>query len=204
MKNSSGNEIPPQLEGKQVDITEMIKVAGHEEAKIIFMEARRRLFDISNWSYISKGISAEFVLTDKFGEPKKGNPFVGDHFRIDIPGPGSVSGEGYDWVRVELVEDKRAPDSVSEWALIKVRPAKDPANHDGVAHFFHDHATSTFIVKREGNLITAGVHGRNEKPNKENNHLTDKIRNTVIGLFAVAGVATIQWRKLVNGLLNIK
>ncbi|MGK2862011.1 MAG: hypothetical protein ACSLE0_08765, partial [Chitinophagaceae bacterium] len=156
------------------------------------------------WGNISNGISAEFLLTDKSGEPKKGIPVTGDHFRIDIPGPGSVSGEGYDWVRVELVEDNREPDNNSEWALIKVRPAEDPATHEGVAHFFHDHATSSFIVKREGYTITAAVHGRNEKPNKDNKHLTDKIRNKVIGLFAVAGVATIQWKKLVNGLLNIK
>ncbi len=204
MNHSGGNEIPQQLEGKQVDITETIEASGHDEARQLFMEAKSRLFDVTNWGNISNGISAEFLLTDKWGKPKYGIPVPGDHFRIDIPGPGSVSGEGYDWVRVELVEDNNTPDNNSEWALIKVRPAEDPATREGVAHFFHDHATSSFIVKREGYIITAGVHGRNEKPNKDNKHLTDKIRNKVIGLFAVAGVATIQWKKLVNGLLNIK
>ncbi len=202
MANLNPPEIPVQEEGKQADISETINASGSDEAKLLFLQARNRLFDIDHWSDISKGLSASFVLTDQYGRTKKGIPAVHDHFRIDIPGPGTSAGEGYDWVKVELVEDNIDPDSDTEHTLIKVRPSADPAKQEGVAHFLDEHATSSFIVKREGNLITAGVHGRNEKPNTKGKNLSGKIRNKVIGALAVAGVATIQWQKLVKGLLN--
>ena len=195
-------EIPAQEKGKQVDITETVSASDSNEAKHLFLQARNRLFDVNNWSDISKGLSASFVLTDQYGSPKKGIPAVHDHFRIDIPGPGTKAGEGFDWVRVEMVEDNRDPDFTTEYTLIKVRPSEDPAKQEGVAHFLQEHATSSFIVKREGNLVTAGVHGRNEKPNTESKKLFDKIRNSVIGTAAVIGIAAIQWQKLVKGLLN--
>ncbi len=203
MVNQNSQPIPAQEEGTQVDIAGSIKASDSNEAKILYLQARDRLFDIANWSNISKGLSAEFVLTDQYGSPKKGIPAVHDHFRIDIPGPGTSAGEGFDWVRVEMVEDNKDPDTNTEYTLIKVRPSEDPAKQEGVAHFLQEKATSSFIVKREGNLITAAVHGRNEKPNTESKKLTDKIRNTVIGTAAVIGIAAIQWQKLVKGLLNI-
>lgn len=202
MASLNSQAIPQQQEGKQVDITETIKAIGSDEAKHLFLQGRSRLFDVANWSNFSKGISASFILTDKYGKPKQGIPVADDHFRIDIPGPGVSAGEGYDWVRVELVEDNMDPDSDTEHALIKVRPSADPAKQEGVAHFLDEHATSSFIVRRDGNLITAGVHGRNEKPNTEAKKITDKLRNTVIGTLAVVGIAAIQWQKLVKGLLN--
>ena len=57
-------------------------------------------------------------------------------------------------------------------------------------------------VKLEDDLISAEVHGRNEKPNTSAENLPDKIRNAVVGIGAVAGFAKIQWQKLVKGLLN--
>jgi hypothetical protein len=196
--------IPPQEEGKQVDIVETIKASNKEEAKLIFRQARQRLFDISTWSQISEGISALFLLTDQHGKEKQGMPARGDHVRIDIPGPGASAGEGYDWVRVEMIDDNPAPEDKTEWTIIKVRPSENPATKEGVAHFFDEDATSSFIVKREDDLISAEVHGRNEKPNTSAENLPDKIRNAVVGIGAVAGFAKIQWQKLVKGLLNTR
>ena len=196
--------IPPQEEGKQVDIVETIKASNNEEAKLVFRNARQRLFDVSNWSQISEGISASFLLTDQQGKEKQGMPAKGDYFRIDIPGPGASAGEGYDWVGVEMIDDNSAPDNKTEWAIIKVRPSENPATQEGVAHFFDEEATSSFIVKREDDLITAEVHGRNEKPNTSAENLPDKIRNAVVGIGAVTGFAKIQWQKLVKGLLNTR
>jgi len=204
MANQNSQAIPPQEEGKQVDIVETIKASNDEEARLIFRQARQRLFDVSNWSQISEGISALFLLTDQYGKEKQGMPARGDYFRIDIPGPGALAGEGYDWVRVEMIDDNPAPENKTEWTIIKVRPSENPATKEGVAHFFDEEATSSFIVKREDDLITAEVHGRNEKPNISAEELPDKIRNTVVGIGALAGFAKIQWRNLAKGLLNIR
>lgn len=204
MANPGSESLSPQEEGTQSDIVEIIEAADPQEAKLLFLKARERLFDISHWENISEGLSASFDLTDKNGNLKEGFPEKGDHIRIDIPGPGSSAGKGYDWVRVEMIEDKRAGDADREWSIIKVRPSEDPVMQEGVAHFFEDRATSSFIVTREDTKLSAEVHGRNEKPNKKSKKLADKIRNTVTGTLATAGIAKIQWQKLVKGLLNIK
>lgn len=204
MSTIQSPKIPAQQEGEDADIIETVKAATEEDAKQIFRDARQRLFDVSHWEDISKGISASFVLTDKWGKPKEGIPAPGDYFRINIPGPGSAAVNGYDWVKVELVEDNSDAATSSEVAVIKVRPAKNPAKQEGIAHFLDKEATSSFVVKRENKLVTASVHGRNEKPNTAAEKITDKIRNAIVGTAAVKGIAKIQWRKLVTGLLNIK
>ena len=196
--------IPPQEEGQQVDIVETVKASNEEEAKLLFLQARERLLDINHWSVISEGISASFVLTDEHGKPKQGIPVAGDHFRIDIPGPGTLLGEGYDWVKVEMIDDNSAAEGKTEWTIIKVRPSEDPAIKKGVAHFLGEEATSSFIIRRKNDLILAEVHGRNEKPNTENESLTDAIRNAVVSRGAQAGLSKVQWEKLVKGILNIQ
>lgn len=193
--------IPPQEKGKQSDTIEKIEAPDPETAARIFREAKERLFDVSNWGTISKGISASFVLTDSQGNKKQGPPLEGDHFRIDIPGPGPSAGGGYDWVKVELVEDGPGD---REQVTIRVRPSADPRKKEGTAHFFKDDATSSFIVKREDNTVYAEVHGRNEEPNTTSEKITDKIRNTVTGIGAGAGLSTLQWQKLVKGILGSK
>ncbi|MGZ8509767.1 MAG: hypothetical protein ACXWV1_05880 [Chitinophagaceae bacterium] len=204
MENPGSKSTSSPHEGTHADIVEIREAADPQEAKLLFLKARERLFDISHWESISEGLSASFDLTDKEGNLKQGFPEKGDHIRIDIPGPGSSAGQGYDWVRVEMIEDNPATDTDKEWSMIKVRPSEDPVKQEGVAHFFEDQATSSFIVTREDTKLSAEVHGRNEKPNKKSKKLTDKIRNTVIGTLATAGIGKIQWEKLVKGLLDIK
>lgn len=198
----SSNSIPPQREGVQADIIEMEIASDPQEAKLLFLKARERLFDIAHWEAISEGLSASFLLTDASGIRKEDFPEPGDHIRINIPGPGSEAGKGYDWVRVELVEDKRSGATDEEWSVMKVRPSEDPTNREGVAHFLENQATSSFVIRRKDNTVSAEVHGRNEKPNTGAKKLTDKIRNALVGTAAAAGVGKIQWQKLAKGLLK--
>ena len=198
----SSNSIPPQREGVQADIIEMEIASDPQEAKLLFLKARERLFDIEHWGDISEGLSASFLLTDASGIRKEDFPEPGDHIRINIPGPGSEAGKGYDWVRVELVEDKRSAATDEEWSVMKVRPSEDPTNREGVAHFLENQATSSFVIRRKDNTVSAEVHGRNEKPNTSAKKITDKIRNALVGTAAAAGVGKIQWQKLAKGLLK--
>lgn len=202
MEISNSYAVPPQQNGGQADIIETIKASNISQAKFFFEQARDRLYDIANWSNVSEGISASFVLTDGYGIIKNGLPEVGDHIRINIPGPGSSAGGGYDWVRIEMVEEKSEPER--EFCIIKVRPSEDPSKKEGTAHFFERQATSSFIVKREEILLAAEIHGRNEKPNTANKKLTDKIRNLVVSTAATGGLAKTQWQKLAKGLLDFQ
>lgn len=189
--------VPLQQKGRQSDTFEKIEAADSETAARVFQEARRRLLDVSNWGSISNGLSASFTLTDDEGHEKQEPPVKGDHFRIDIPGPGPAAGNGYDWVRVELIEEHPGRS-----IMIRVRPSVDPGKKEGTAHFFNQEATSSFIVRREGNTVYAQVHGRNELPNTEGENIADRIRNILTGLSAGAGLSKIQWRKLVKGILE--
>ena len=195
----SADQIVPEHNGGIKTNTESsIELPDESQAKKFFGEAKQRLLNINNWHQYAGNASAEFQLTDNKGNTINRAPRKGDHFKIDIPGPGPVTGEGFDWVQVEAIEQDE--NSIS----IRVRPATNPTNErNDVAHFFSEDATSSFIIKREGKKITAGVYGRNEKPNTDTETLKDKLRNTTIAAGAITGFSKLQWKSLVNGLVKI-
>jgi hypothetical protein len=196
-------ETPAQETGGSSDVIEKTTATGIAEAKKLFGTVKQRLLDINHWGSISEGISASFDLTDALGAPKEGLPIAGDHLRINIPGPGLKAGEGYDWVRIEKLQEQRS--ETEDVFMMQVRPSANPSPATGeeIAHFFDEKATSSFIVRRHHETVSAEVHGRNEEPNTSNEKLTDKIRNAVVGISAMAGFSAIQWKKLVKGLLEL-
>lgn len=71
-------------------------------------------------------------------------------WKIDIPGPGSSEGDGYDCVCVEDVKEVSEGDMQSTG--FHVRPSQNPfGEKNETAHFYSNEATSNFIVTREGN-----------------------------------------------------
>lgn len=202
MTSSEQAKVPPQVDGEKSDIIERRNCSSAEEAAQVFLESKKKLLDISNWGKISKGLSADFVLIDGQGNPLNREPERGDYIRIDIPGPGSVAGHGYDWVKIELVEIIEPTLNGEELAQIRVRPTEDPLSPEGPAHFFDSRATSTFLVHKKGLTILAAVHGRNEVPAEAEKNI-DTIRNKVIGKLAILGASKIQWQKLCEALLGI-
>jgi hypothetical protein len=162
---------------------------------------KERLVNINGWGKLAGALSADFALTDDQGQEIDSYPRKGNYFKINIPAPGIITGEGYDWVQIEEVQEEG--DGESESIAIRVRPASSPVNDkEDVAHFLTDEATSNFIVRGMGAKITAGVYGRNEKPNVKADTLLDKARNAIVGTGAVSGLAKLQWKGLVNGLLE--
>ena len=194
---SAKEVIPEHNGGTQTNTESSVHLSSEAEAKKFFTEAKHRLLNINNWHQYAGRASAEFQLTDHVGKPVTRPPQKGDHFKIDIPGPGTATGEGHDWVQVEAIEEQE--DSIG----IRVRPVSNPTNErKDIAHFFTGDATSTFIVKREGEKIIAGVYGRNEKPNTNSETLKDKLRNAAIATGAISGFSKLQWKSLVNGLIK--
>jgi hypothetical protein len=195
--------IPPHDSGIQTNTESSEELETEKEAKDFYFTVRQRLMDVNNWQNIAGKATASFQLTDKSGKEVQREVQKGDHFKIDIPGPGSVSGQGFDWVQIEAIEDDHNEES--PFTAIRVRPATNPLNENkDVAHFFSEDTTSTFMVKREGKKVTAGVYGRNEKPNTSTQTQIDKIRNTAIAGGAITGFSKIQWKSLVNGLVKKK
>ncbi|HSB93354.1 MAG TPA: hypothetical protein VLC28_09565 [Flavitalea sp.] len=197
------SQVPDQHTGAETNTAYSYDAKNIEQAIAKFDLVKQRLLDINHWQDYAGTATASFELTDERGKPTNDKVREGFYFKIDIPGPGSKAGRGYDWVRVEYVAEEGHESSDSQSMMIRVRPSDNPTtNEDDTAHFYSSEATSNFIVKREGNKITAAVHGRNEKPNTETERVLDKTRNAAVGATAAAGISTIQWNLLVKGLIR--
>lgn len=199
VKNYTGI-VPQQKTGKVIDTQDAVECAGEQEAKTLYRQAKERLLNVNQWHEIAGQLSAAFQLVNKQGEEVNRPVQQGDFFKIDVLGPGPQSGDGYDWVCVEALEEY-AQDDV-ESTGIRVRPASDPQNADPhIAHFYDVESTSNFIVTREGKTVTASVYDRNTKPNEDAGNTLDKIRDAAVGLGAVTMLSKLQWQALVDGLL---
>lgn len=195
--------IPAQHTGGKTDTWFSIIADTENGAAKLFKMGTERLFDVNNWGRLCGISSASFRLTDKQGNEVNRPIQEGDHFRIDIPGPGTTIGNGYDWVQIEKIEKHINPCAEWESVSITVRPAPNPFGDDAyTAHFFSEDATSTFVVQREKKRVTAEVYGRNEKPNTTTGNLADNLRNTLAGTAALTGFSNRQWKQLVKGILS--
>lgn len=201
--NDSAANIPEQHEGNQTDVIEFADCETRQKAHELFLLAKSRLKDVSNWHTFSGPGSSKFTLTDAQGNPLYRMAEKEDHFYIDLPAPGTIAGDGLDWVQIINIDDVEDANAESEYIAITVRPVANP-RHPGkeTAHFYGHNSTSTFIVERYLNHVSAAVHGRNETANTENTGIYDTVRNTIIALTARAGISGPQWKALVKGLLN--
>lgn len=206
MEKKSTNElpgVPSQEQGSKKDIEHTVRAADDNDAKQLFMIARNRLMDVNHWSEYSRPVTATFRLTDASGNELNRTAEKGDYFKIDLPGPGSKEGDGFDWVKIETIEEQGHPDESLERIVIQVRPTPAPVNEkENVAHFFDERATSSFMVERNGTEVRAAVFGRNEVPNINTSSVVDKVRNAVVGATAIIGFSNIQWNNLVKGLVD--
>ncbi|MDN3583423.1 hypothetical protein [Mucilaginibacter flavus] len=195
--------LPEQHTGRQTDFTHQQKYDTLATAHKTFQAAAGRMLSVNNWHVYAGAGSAKFTLSNNAGEELDVMAEEGFFISIDLPGPGPDAGSGLEWVQVEKLASEGGAHTAAEYVLMTVRPSADPRRVTAeTAHFYTDVSTSTFIVRRDGLVVSAGAHGRNETPNNENVDLHDQIRNTAIALMARVGLSGGQWQKLVNGLLE--
>ncbi|WP_160712868.1 hypothetical protein [Chitinophaga solisilvae] len=198
---SASGLIPAQQTGAQSNTSFVRNADTIREAEQLYENARRRLLDVNNWQEISGEYTAAFTLTDSNGRALRRSALEGDNIRINIPGPGAQTGQGYDWVQIEKIAMQA--DSNAAYTGMRVRPLPLPTGAGRqVAHFFRQYATSSFVVEKNGNTVRASVYGRNELPNTGVKRLLDKIRNLFISAGAVMGLSKVQWGSLVRGILQ--
>lgn len=192
--------VPPQQTGSEMNAVEKLELTSTAEAIHFFKTVKQRLLDVNRWTEIAGGEMSDFLLTDGEGRLVQRKATGGDHIRIDIPGPGTQTGGGYDWVRITEIKVEVLDDA--EVMSMTVRPSSNPlTGTEETAHFLTEKASSTFQVKRVGHTLYAEEHGRNEVPNTATNNTLDNIRNTLVGWGAKAGFSYPQWKALVKGLL---
>ncbi|NML38419.1 hypothetical protein HHL17_14520 [Chitinophaga sp. G-6-1-13] len=190
--------IPEQHWGGQSN-TSYGKRAANNEASIALYEAsRRRLLDVNQWQLFNRPLRARFQLVNTNGEAVDRFAHQGDYIRISLPGPGTHTGQGFDWVQIEQIRSQE-----DAYTGIRVRPLPLPHSADReTAHFFKRYATSSFIVEKNGLEVKASVYGRNEIPNTGVRRLLDKIRNLFTGISAILGLSKAQWSGLVKGIIE--
>jgi len=196
------HHIPTQKKGRQLNTSESISFHNSQEAKDFYHIVRNRLLNINEWYRVASLPLASFQLLDHTGQPKAKNPAIGDFIRINVPGPGLQSTNGYDIVHIDNIEETNEKNL--QIVTITLRPSLDPTaeqDHE-IKHFFTELATSTLQVKRNEKTIEANYFGRNEVINLDMDHLSEKIRNLLIGVGAKLGFSFPQWKSLMSGLVN--
>ncbi|HEY9176726.1 MAG TPA: hypothetical protein VIN07_03505 [Flavipsychrobacter sp.] len=192
--------IPPQEEGTEIKAEESRDFDNTDAAKAAYENAKQRLLRVNGWHDL--GLRAEFQLVNVRGEEVDGPASKGLYFRIDIPGPGTIAGDGYDWVCVVQIAEYNSPDIQS--IALQVKPAPNPTEPEPeTTHFYSDKSTSTFTVTREGNKLTAAVYDRNIEPNTESERIPDKLRNAVIGTAGMTIFSKLEWEDLAYGLVTV-
>lgn len=193
--------VPPQFTGREIEAEATRELEDERAAIKFFAIARKRLLDVNNWNKIAGAITAQFQIIDKKGKEVNREVNKGDYLRINIPGPGSKQGDGYDWVFVE--EIKEVTMEFVQSVGFRVRPNENPfSEKNETAHFYSDEASSSFIITREDAKIISWIIDRNLLPNTESASLVNKVRDVAVGLSAIAGFSKIQWQRLADGLIE--
>ncbi len=195
----SSPEFPLRREGSHHDTVSMYCLdGGVEEA---FDKVKARLYDINAWKELNKAIRTDFQLCDGSGTRLERMPAEGDYIRLDLAGPGSPAGGGYDWVQITSIGEGT---ETEVWASLKITPCPNPTTDAStIAHFYAAGATNTFVVRRVGQCILAEVHGRNEKPNVAKGPVVDRLRNEAVALAGKVGVGKMQWKDWTDGMISV-
>lgn len=193
--------IPKQRKGATTDVSSKIKLDTEELAIEHFQTVKKRFMAMNNWELYAGEEKAEFSVRDKDGKIVLAEPKVGDYFCIKTPGLHNRTGDGFDWVQIEHIEEES--EAHRECVYIRVRPCANPTKPDEhVAHFFDPEATSNFVIKREGRTVIAEVHGRNEIPNTDNVGMLEKVRNQIVALGGMLIASEVQWKGLTSGIIK--
>ncbi len=169
---------------------------GEDAAKLEFVSAKERLFDVNGWSDIPGIGNAGFTIHNAAGTPTDHKIIMtGDFIRIDLPGP-------VDKYWVEVIDVKEEP----EIAEFTVKPAHDPTEIDKPAeidHFFHEDARSVFRVERHGNTLKAMEIGTNEAINNQGEEAGDSAaEHTLVAVNGWAFFQKNQWENLTRYLVG--
>lgn len=157
-------------------------------------------FDINRW-YQLFGNATTFQVTDQKGQEKFGRIAVGDLVKIQIPGPKSNVGGGYDWVEIHEISEM-SKGHFSKLSIV-LTPCSKPGSPYNIAHFYSSLSKNYFSIIYSPTEIRAEVHGRNEVPNYKNLSLRDKARNFLVANGGLFGLGKIHWEIWATNILKL-
>lgn len=144
--------VPNHFTGKEIEAIASTELPDNPAATIFYATAKQRLLNVNTWHRVAGFISATFQVVDKDGNEVNREVRENDFIRVDIPGPGSKEGHGFDWVRIEAIKEIRNRELQS--IGFRVRPCANPnGNPAHIAHFYDGQSTSNFAIIREGEKL---------------------------------------------------
>ena len=84
--------IPEQYKGRSIRAISSREFPDDPVAQSFFETTRQRLERVNDWLTWAGAALAQFTLVNLDGKDVYRPPIVGDHFKIDVPGPGSAVG----------------------------------------------------------------------------------------------------------------
>lgn len=170
-----------------------------------YLILRERLMDINRWGDFANKLKAIFCLTDfngvsiNFRKPEAGNLI-----RMQLSGPPNIDGSGYNWVRIEQIENAIDDLNKIEWMKLKVRPLENPFDkkEEHLASLYQIDSSSTFVIIRDNLTVWIFELGSHKIINSKLKFAIKNAHNTLVAFAAFAGVSTSQWKLLVSGIMN--
>lgn len=158
-----------------------------------FKMLKKNLLNINGWNVNSGKNPTKFFLYKENLDDKSFLAEENDLVKIKIPAPANKLGRGFDWVKILKIQEIERNDFQA--ILIQMKPHSCPESKGkGIAHFYTDDATSTFILAKENKTIQLSVHGRNEIPNTKNIGFINALRNYFVANGGIFGGSKIQWQ----------
>jgi hypothetical protein len=195
--------VPDQQGGGSADLREVRTLPTNSAAEQVFRLAVTRMLHPACWSEIAGELGVDFQQTDSSANTIDTAVKSGDFIRIDLPGPGSKLGRGYDWAMVLATKDEYQGSPGQRYAALEVMASPRPGSQsDDAAHFFEKGASSSFELFWKGQTVEARYSGRNEIANNSTESVVDNVRNTVVASTARMGLSELQWKLLLAAFLK--
>jgi len=193
-QNPMETEILQQRAANGLNVESSIMALSPEHASELFTKATRRLLNISKWHTLPCSLLTELKLTDDKGFSVDRQVRENDYFIVN-----KDNGDG-EWIKVERVFVQCDPSGPREVVTLRARPASSPL----VGGEEPIRPSNTFKVMRQGLNITATVYGKNDQDvySKTPAELDQNSERPDLTVGAIPGVARVQWRSLVNGILS--
>jgi len=192
-------EILQQRAASSLNVETCIVALSQEHATELFSEATHRLLHINKWHTLPCSLLSELRLTDDKGFEVDRQVRENDYFIVNNP-----NGVG-EWVKVERVFLQCDPSGPRETLTVRARPTSNP-HVDGEELI---RPSNTFKVTRQGLNITVSVHGKNDvaKDGDDDSFKSywaagQETKRPDLTVGAIPGVARVQWRSLVHGILS--
>lgn len=185
--------LPVNKIGSENNAATSLTFETETEASNRFRILTQNLLKINDWSVNAGKNPTEFFIYNKNFQEKQLLAEEGNLVKIKIPAPENKLGEGFDWVIVRKIEVINQTDL--EALLLQMKPHQCPENADkGIAHFYTDDATSTFVLAKKNKTIQFSIHGRNEIPNTEKVGFINSLRNFFVASGGIFGGSKLQWQ----------